>query len=213
MSNLFERCSAFLISALLLTATTVRAQVAHDNRAGLTFGGGVAFTHRAAGSCGGDGGGLEASGGVVVRPRGFWVIEGDFRAASLATGDCVTSVRYTDTTYAPSVFHNPYVASTVRTGIETPAGLPLIRLTAGAGIFLAGRATPFAAFDAVWSTRGTSARVFVAAEWTVARISGLEERYVNLDVSTISTRPIHTNVTSGAFRVGVELPVGQRNDR
>ena len=132
--------SCVLVAALLVTGVEVEAQEALDRRVGLALSAGVATIPGALGAqCGRNGGGggmgVEASGAVVVRPWRWVVAQADARAVPrLVGGDCTLVLYAVDTSYAPSDRRDPLATSTLRVGVETPQGMPLVRATAGIGM-------------------------------------------------------------------------------
>jgi hypothetical protein len=210
-----KRWRPILLFAALVAPTTARGQSAPDARSGFSLGAGVTTVNSPMHlSCGGGDGGLEANAGLVLRPRGIWIVEADVRSAAIVSADCASLrvLRPVDTTYSAPL-HDPYLTSTLRVGVETPVRLPLIRLSAGAGVYLAGRRSPFATFDAIWSTRGKRARLFVAAEQTIRRASALERTFDLPTAKVVRTRDLPVNALTNSYRVGLEFPFGQRGDR
>jgi hypothetical protein len=198
-------------AAFVLGAISARAQNSPGVGSGFTLGTGVIVApNPEGGQCGRGGtGGFEAKAGVIFRPRRPWVVEMDARSAYLFETGCAGVGVPVDTDYFVPP-HNHYFNSTLRVGVETPARFPLIRLTAGAGVFLAGRASPFAVFDAAWSTRGPRARFFAEAQKTLARVDGVEERYSYTGPAT--TSPLTGSLKTYSVRIGMEFPFARRQD-
>jgi len=197
---------------VLLLAVThgLNGQVASDRRASFTAGTGVTLVPTPPGALCGGGGGLELNAGFIVRPRGPWIVIADIRGASLTTSDCVAQLRAVDTTYEHTLPPDRYVTSTLRLGVETPARFPLLRFTAGAGAFLAGRPTSFVVVNAAWATRGEHVRLFLEAERTMTRIRGLV-RHRDFGASQWDiTESFSRFVSRGSYRIGMELPFGRQ---
>ena len=201
------------LAVLMLGATAVGAQISPDMRPGFILGTGVVVApDPPGGECDGGTGGLEAKAGLVIRPRRPWVVELDLHSADMLDLGCAGVGRAVDTLYSIPR-HSRYLNSTLGVGVETPQRFPLIRLSAGAGAFLSGRASPFAVFDAAWSTRGARARVFVEAQHTITRVDGVERHFDFNTYPPAITRRVTASAKTYCLRLGMELPFGQRSDR
>jgi hypothetical protein len=200
-----------LVAGLLITGGEVGAQEARDPRVGLALSGGVATVPDALGAqCGrnggGSGGGLEASGAVIVRPWRWLVVQGDARTVpALAPSGC-TLVRYQiDTSYAGSGRRAPLTTSTLRVGLETPRGLPLLRATAGVGSVWGAPTLPITVLGVAAGTRGRYVRFLVEAERLRTRAQAEE---VRTDFGHPERRrPIVVHPVWHAVRLGVEVPL------
>lgn len=193
--------------ALSAVRTTARAQT--TRLAAITVGTGVLLIPRLAGECGGDSGGLEANAGLILRPLQHFIVESDARAAGLVTGDCAGAAVAVDTSYDTRT-PEPYFTASVKLGYETPASLPLVRLTAGIGSLWSGRPSAYGVFGVAWSTRGSRGRLFVEAERTETRIRGTERRHDVTSQRPDITRSFHVGASTQSYRIGIEWPLRSR---
>ena len=200
-----------LVAALLVTGVEVAAQDARDPRVGLALSGGVATIPGAFGAqCGRNGGGggvgVEASGAVVARPWRWVIAQADARAVPrLVGGDCTLVLYSIDTAYAVSDRRNPLATSTLRVGVETPQGMPLVRATAGIGRVWGSPTLPVTIFGIAVGTRGRHVRFVVEAERFRTRVHA--EEVLNDFQQPGRRRPIAVHPVWHSVRFGVEVPL------
>lgn len=96
----------------------------------------------------------------------------------------------------------------MRLGVELPPGLPLFRVTAGAGVAWGGQPLPLGVLALGWSTRGRGARFLMEAERAYTRMRAQERHrdFANSQVNVL--RPIVIHPAYHTVRVGLELPLG-----
>ena len=199
-----------LVAGLLVTGVEVAAQEVRDPRVGLALSGGVATIPGAlAGQCGQNGGGggegVEASGAIVLRPWRWVVAQVDARAVPrLVGGDCTAMLFRIDTSYAARDRRDPLATSTVRLGVETPQGMPLVRATAGIGLVWGSPALPVTMFGIAVGTRGRRVRFVAEVERLRTRVHA--EEVLN-DFQPGRRRPIDVYPVWHSVRLGVEVPL------
>lgn len=213
LMRMWSRSLSSIMIALSLFSTTARGQSGGDNRSGLTVAFGVVDIPTATGGyCTFNDRGMEGSGGLIVRPYKLWVVESDVHVATFGERVCLLNAGPTvsvDTAYYPiERVHHPFMTSTLRIGVETPARFPLFRVAAGGGVFLNGRSTPFGVVDGAWSTRGKHVRLVVAAERTWTHVAALERTFDFNNHAILATRPTKVSIVTNTVRVGFEIPLG-----
>jgi hypothetical protein len=206
------RCASFaVVAGLLVMGAEIGAQEVRDPRVGLAVSGGVASVPDALGAqCGrnggGSGGGVEASGAVVVRPWRWMIVQGDTRVVQqLVPNGCTLVLFALDTSYAASGRREPFTTSTLRAGVETPRGMPLVRATAGIGRVWGSPTLPVTMLGVAAGTRGRRVRFLVEAERLQTRVPAEEVR--NDFPQPARRRPIVVRPVWHSVRLGVELPL------
>jgi hypothetical protein len=196
------------LTALLAIATCAVSAQAPSRRASITVGTGIIISPRLPGDCGGGAGGLEAKGGLILRPLRRFLVEAAVKTADLWIGDCAGTAKEVDTTYVDVwLTPNPYLMSSLKLGYETPASLPLFRFTAGAGVLSGGRPRGLAVFGVAWSTRGPRGRTFVEVERTQTKVRGVERHYDLRTQQLKATVPFRTRASMQSVRIGMEWPL------
>jgi len=201
---------AILLCALVSPATSW-AQLRRDARANLVFGGGIARLPDAfSKQCGTtrNGGGVssgpEVGAGFLFRPLRWIVVLADTRVATelpIPSG-CYLTLPGIDTTYTRQ--GSPFATSTLRVGVETPRGAPLVRLTIGSGVVWGGPALPLTVLTAGWSTRGPGKRFFADIERAQTRLHATERH--NFPTPGFS-QPIVLRPVVHTVRAGFEIPL------
>jgi hypothetical protein len=198
---------AAFVALVTTVSSVVRAQTPMSAKS-VTVGPGVIIMPRIAGDCGGGGGGFEGNGSLILRSARHFLVEAGVHAAHLWTGDCAGTAKEVDTAYVDvHLTPDPYLTSSLKLGYETPAPLPLFRLTAGAGALWGGRPSAFFDFGLAWSTRGPRGRLFVEMEQTRTRIRGVERHYDLVTQQLNATRPFHIGASTESYRIGLEWPL------
>lgn len=199
-----------LVAALVVCANVAEAQKGRDRRAAIAITGGLTSIPDELGAqCGrngGDGGGPEANGALVIRPWRLLVVQGDLRAAvRVAPSGCTLIGFNVDTTYNAEDRRDLFATSTVQVGIETPANLPLLRATAGMGVLWGGPMRPVAVVGVAAGTRGQNMRLLLTVERMQSRVDATE--VVGFPRLDANSRPIVVRPSWYAVRVGVEVPL------
>jgi hypothetical protein len=199
-----------VLCALVLSPSRSPAQGSRDARASVVLAGGIAqlpdaFSKQCgtAGNGAGTDGGLEAGAGLLFRLR-WLVVLADSRLATelpIPSG-CYLALPAVDTSYSRR--GSPFVTSTVRVGVETPRGAPLVRLAVGSGVVWGGPPLPLAVFTAGWSTRGPGKRFFADFERAQTRLSATEAH--NFPAPSF-TQPIVLRPVVHTVRAGIEIPL------
>jgi hypothetical protein len=206
-----RRASFAVVAGLLIMGAEIGAQEARDPRVGLALLGGVASVPDALGAqCGrnggGSGGGVEGSAAVVVRPWRWMIVQGDTRVAQqLVPNGCTLVLFAVDTSYEASGRREPFATSTLRLGVETPRGMPLVRATAGIGRVWGSPTLPVAMLGVAAGTRGRRLRFLVEAERLQTRVPA--EEVLNDFPQSERRRPIVVRPVWHSVRLGVEVPL------
>jgi hypothetical protein len=159
------------------------------------------------GEPGGGGGGPEVGAALMRRMGRFLVLQADTRAtADVINGlACEQVGALVDTVYAPNLQHHVLATSTLRAGVETPPGSPLLRLSAGVGAVWGSQLLPISTFAVGTGTRGAGRRFFVEFERLQTRLQGTEVHHGSAqpDVRTaIVAHPVWHSL-----RCGIEWPL------
>ena len=157
---------------------------------------------------GGGGGGPEAGVALLLRWRRWLVVHVDTRVANQLPIGCAGFGVPVDTAFAADLRRDPFGTSTLRIGVETPPGLPLFRLTTGAGVAWGSRPLPLGVLAVAWSTRGPHARFLIEAERAPARVRAREVHHDWANHQPDVSRPILFYPAARTVRIGVEWPLG-----
>ena len=209
------------LCALVVLPGTSSAQAARD---AVVFAGGIAHLPDAVSrQCGTkeNGGsaddGLDAGAGLLFRLTGWIVVLADTRVAarfpnprgcgldqSIAHVQVLVPV---DTNFSRT--GSPFATSTLRVGVETPPGVPLVRVTVGPGLVWGGPLLPLTVLTAGWSTRGQGNRFFADFERAQIRLRATEVNYNSFTVtpSWPPTRSIVLHPVVHTVRLGIEVPL------
>jgi len=202
-----------LLSVLCAAPGVSRAQP-RDRNLGIVLTGGVSSLPDGLSSqCGsavngGGGGGPEGSAALLLRLRHWITVQLDTRVVMQLSFGCYLVGVPVDTVYPPTFRRDPLVTSTVRVGVETPSGLPLFRVSAGAGVVWGGQPLPVGVFALGWSTRGPRLRFLIEAERAYTRLRAQEVHHDFLYSQADVSRPIVLHPGYHTVRSGVELPAG-----
>jgi len=199
--------AGILLCALGISPAKASAQFVRDARASVVFAGGIAQLPDALSTqCGskingGGGPGPEAGGGFLYRPWRWMVILADTRVAAPLASGCYLVLPAVDTSYSRAA--STFATSTLRVGVETPRGAPLVRLAIGSGVVWGSPTLPLTVLTAGWSTRGPGKRFFAEIERAQTRLRATEAH--NFPPSFTQQIVVHPVVYT--VRAGVEIPL------
>ncbi len=169
--------------------------------------------------------GMDANGALIVRPWKLLALQLDARLTHTLVGsDCVGVVRIgptpPDTTYPDSRYDDRILSSTARIGVETPARMPLLRLTIGRGmlwrssapktISLSGDASdtpPRQKYWVVGAAIGTRGRrhVLLEVDHMNMTVDAYETRYTSTPTGvSANSRDIRVSPSWWSIRLGME---------
>jgi hypothetical protein len=163
---------------------------------------------------------------LVARPRGVLVVRGDAHvmANALDTGCAGTgheapigggrTAEWDAWRYVGHVPEDRFATTTLRIGMETPPGAPLVRLLIGGGAVLSGRgALPLGVASLGTGTRGAR-RLFVEWEYAVSTVMSELPRDIFVAGAAVpvaaDTLRLRVWPRWSTLRAGVELPLGGR---